>query len=967
MPYGFELIKKKRISEIDTIACLYVHTKTGAQLLSLSNKDENKVFGITFRTPPWDSTGLPHILEHSVLCGSRKYPLKEPFVELLKGSMSTFLNAFTYPDKTCYPVASQNVKDFYNLIDVYLDAVFYPRLTKHTFQQEGWHYSLKSIDSPLAIKGIVYSEMKGAYSSPDTMLEEYSLRSLFPDTVYRYDAGGDPKEIPGLTYERFIQFHKSFYNPSNAFIWFYGNDDPDKRLAFIGEYLKDFKRKRIESEIPTQPVIYKPRHLTKRFMVDKGQDLKGMITMNWLLPDRTDQKLRISFMILEHILVGMPGSPLRKALIESGLGEDMAGVGLEKDIRYLFFSTGLKGVDKGDMKKVEALILDTLNMLAKDGIDGETVEAALNTIEFRLRENNTGRFPRGLSLMLRALTFWIYGGDPISAICFESQIDAIKENLKREDNYFESMIRTYFLDNLHRTVLIFQPDPDMKEREEREERERLERIKSGMSISELEKIMRDEEELRKMQQRPDPPEALARIPLLSLKDVDKKEKKIPIEIIKKKGTEILFHDIFSNGIFYIDLGFDLHSLDKDLLRFTPLIGRALVEMGTKKSDFVRLGQRIGRITGGIRPNVFIHQIRNEEKSVAKLFLRAKSLSSKVPEMLEILKEIILFPQFQNRDRFLQILLEETARYEKNLIPLGHEILRTRLYSHFSESGLVNEKITGIDYLLFLKGLVGLVKKDWDMVLDKIQQAYRGMLNKNGLILNITASQDDMKQYEDRIDELLYAIPENNRVEKIWQTDEIPEFEAISITSRVNFVGKGACLYKLGYRFHGSIMVITRYLRNTWLWEKVRVQGGAYGAFCMFDRLSGALCFVSYRDPNILETVDVFDGSADFLRKMDLDKRELQKGILRTLADIDAPLLPDAKGFRSMEYYLTRDTDEARQEMREQILRTVPRNFKEFAEILHAVKDEGIIKIMAPLDRLKSVSKNLTNKLHILRV
>ena len=964
MNNGFELIGEKEIKEIDTTARLYVHKKTGARLLSLCNNDENKVFGITFRTPPSDSTGVPHILEHSVLCGSRKYPVKEPFVELLKGSMSTFLNAFTYPDKTCYPVASQNLKDFYNLIDVYLDAVFYPKLTRYIFQQEGWHYSLDSLDSPLRIKGIVYSEMKGAYSSADNLLEEYSLRSLFPDTVYKYDAGGDPKEIPNLTYEEFKRFHSRFYHPSNAFIWFYGDDDPDKRLDYIDNFLNPFEKKEIDSVIPSQPFISEQRYITKTFMVDKGQELKGMTTVNWLLPDSIDQRLKISFMILEHILLGMPGSPLRKALIESGLGEDIAGVGLERDLRHLFFSTGLKGVDLKDMGKVEGLIFDTLSRLVKEGIDPDTVEAAVNTIEFRLRENNTGRFPKGLTLMLRTLQFWIYDKDPFSAISFESELDSIKDELRKKKGYFESMIGDYFLNNMHRTVLIMKPDPEMKEREEKEERKRLDEIKSRMSIEQLKRIMDDEKELKRIQQAKDSPEALARIPVLRLEDVDKKNKEIPIEVIKKGETEILYHDIFTNGIFYLDVGFDLHGLDQVSLAYVPLIGKALIEMGTKKSDFVKLGQRIGQKTGGIRPHILITQIRNEDRCVAKLFLRAKALSDGVPEMLEIMKEIILFPEFQNRDRFLQILLEEKARYEKNLIPMGHEILRTRLSYHFSESGWGNELTTGISYLFFLRKLTERVKKDWEGVLHEIQQVYDRIIKRNGMILNITAPQKDVSIHKKGVYELIDAIPEDEAEPMTWKGSGIPEFEGLSISARINFVGKGASLYGLGYKFHGSSLVITKYIRNTWLWDRIRVQGGAYGSFCIFDRLSGSICFVSYRDPNILETIDAFDGSSEFLKNIELDQRELQKGIIRTIADIDAPLFPDAKGFASMRYYLTKDTDEARQQMRDDILSTGIHHFREFAEVLRMVKERGIIKIMAPLDILKKAGKELPKELEI---
>ncbi len=960
--YGFELIKKEYIREIDTEAILYRHKRTGAQLLSLINRDENKVFGITFRTPPSDSTGLPHIMEHSVLCGSRKYPLKEPFVELLKGSLKTFLNAFTYPDKTCYPVASQNVKDFYNLIDVYLDAVFYPRLLKYTFQQEGWHYELSSPDSPLTIKGIVYSEMKGAYSSADEILNDLSMRSLFPDTVYRYDAGGDPKEIPNLTYERFLEFHKKFYHPSNSFIYFYGDDDPEKRLSYIDEFIKDFREKKIDSEIPSQPYIGKPRYIEKPFMSEKE---KGMITVNWLLPDTFSQKERLSFMILEQILIGMPGSPLRKSLIESGLGEDIAGVGLEKEIKHLFFSVGLKGVFPEDMKKVEEVVFDTLKRLVKDGIDPDTVDAALNTVEFRLRENNTGRFPRGLSLMLRALSFWIYGGDPIKAISFENDLKLIKEEVKREKDYFERMIKRHFLENMHRTVLMLKPDPRLKEKEEEEERRRLERIKRGMKKEDLERIIKEAEELKRYQQKPDPPEAISKIPVLSLDDIEKQNRKIPIEVEEKGSVKIIWHEIFTNGIFYIDIGFDLHNLEEDLLQYVPILGRAFVEVGTKKEDFVKLSQRIGQKTGGIVPHVFIFPVLGKKRSASFLFLRGKALSSKTKDLIEILKEILLFPKFENKDRLLQILLEEKAGYEKKLIPSGHEILSIRLNSNFDESGWLEERLKGISYLFFVRGLIKEVEKDWESVLSKIDSAYRSLITQKGMVINITASERDIRENMHLIYELIELFPKREKKEERWSMEKIPEFELLLIPSKINFVGKAINLYDLGYEFHGSALVITKFLRNSFLWDKVRVQGGAYGAFCIFDRISGTLDLVSYRDPNIDATIKVFDSASDFLRSVSLEKREIKRSIISTIADIDAPLLPDAKGFTSMRYYLTGETEQLRQKMREEVLGTEEKHFRKFADFLDYMKDKGILKITTSEESAKMFFPEKPNILRVL--
>ena len=485
--HGFQLQREQSIRELKTHARFYRHEKTGAELLSLSNEDENKVFGITFRTPPSDSTGIAHILEHSVLCGSRKYPVKEPFVELLKGSLQTFLNAFTYPDKTCYPVASQNLQDFYNLIDVYLDAVFYPRLTPFVFQQEGWHYELENPDGPLSYKGVVFNEMKGAYSSPDNVLSEKSLQSLFPDNTYGFDSGGNPKHIPDLTFEQFLTFHRKYYHPSNARIYFYGDDNHEERLRLVNSYLMDFDAIEIDSAIRIQASFEKSRRFVHSFMVGKEETTpaKGMITLNWLMSETMDPKTNFSLRMLEYILLGMPASPLRKALIDSGLGEDIAGEGLGSELRQIYFSTGLKGIETESSEAIEALIMETLTTLAEKGIDPRTVEAAVNTIEFRLRENNSGHFPQGLHLMLRSLTTWLYDGDPLALFAFEAPLGEIKSGLQANSAFFQEMIYRFFLNNPHRTTLILKPDPALGEREEAAEKDRLAKARVGMSPGQL--------------------------------------------------------------------------------------------------------------------------------------------------------------------------------------------------------------------------------------------------------------------------------------------------------------------------------------------------------------------------------------------------------------------------------------------------------------------------------------------------
>jgi len=967
--HGFKLIKKQDISELKTRAMFFSHIKTGAQLLSLSNDDKNKVFGITFRTPPSDSTGIAHILEHSVLCGSRKYPVKEPFVELLKGSLKTFLNAFTYPDKTCYPVASQNLKDFYNLIDVYLDAVFYPRLTPFIFQQEGWHYELEDIDHPLIYKGVVYNEMKGAYSSPDSILAQHSLQSLFPDNTYGLDSGGHPRNIPDLTFQQFNDFHSKCYHPSNARIWFYGDDDLDERLRIINDYLKDFDLIQIDSTIKLQPLFSHPKNYIRPFMVgeEEKSKAKGMITLNWLLPETHDVNINFSMRILEYILLGMPASPLRKALIDSGLGDDIAGEGLVNEIRQSYFSTGLKGIQIKNVKGIEAIILDTLSRLAHEGIDPLTVEAALNTIEFRLRENNAGHLPRGLQLMLRSLTTWLYERDPLALLAFEAPLKAIKNKVQSNPAFFEEIIDRFFVNNPHRTTLTLKPDPDMQINERAYEKDRLDKAKSAMKPVEIKSIIENARELKLLQETPDPPRKLATIPFLELSDLETNNSIIPITHLDHQGTPILFHDLSTNGISYLDIGFNLHALPDKYLSYVPLFGRALIEMGTENEDYVTLTQRISRKTGGIIPQFFTSSIRNSSRGCAWLFLRCKALVTQTEELISILYDVLLDLQLDNEKRFRQMVMEEKARQEEKLIPGGHQFVNLRLRSHFDEAHWAAEQMGGLSYLFFLNRLSQAIDENWSnvhSVLDRIRDI---LINRKKMILNITLDESAWSRFEPHVNNLIDKLPEHKNNEAEWSPKRPSSFEGMTLPSLVNYVGKGSELFTLGYRFHGSVLVITSYLRNTLLWDRIRVQGGAYGAFCLIDRFSGVLSFISYRDPNLIKTLDVFDHTAKFLSDMDISKEELTKNIIGTIGDLDGYMLPDEKGYTSMLRYLAGDTEDLRQKMRTEILATKNTDFKKFSKILEQVKDNGIVKILGSPNSIQAVTTERPGWLDVVSV
>jgi len=961
----FTLQKEQHIPEINATAKLFTHNKTGARLMSVTNADENKVFGITFRTPPKTSNGIAHIMEHSVLCGSRKYPVKEPFIELAKGSLNTFLNAFTYPDKTCYPVASQNLQDFYNLIDVYLDAVFYPRISEHTLQQEGWHYEIDNPDAPLTFKGVVFNEMKGAYSSPDDLLDDKSRTSLFPNHTYRLDSGGDPAVIPDLTYPEFKTFHDNYYHPSNAYIWFYGDDPEDERLNLLDEWLNEFDQKDVDSQVPLHDKFASPIQRTIPFDSGDSEDAKAYITVNWMLGEH-DTQTGMALDILSHILLATPASPLKKALLDSGLGEDVVG-GHEDNLRQTMFQAGMKGVERDNLEKVEKVILDTLAELAKNGIDPDTVAASLNTIEFRLREQNTGRFPRGLFMMLNSLTSWLYDGDPIEALAFEEPLNAIKDTIA-EGGYFEKLIQTYLLDNPHRSTVQLVPDPEEGARIAAVETERLSATKAGMSRSEIEEVIETANKLKALQDAPDSPEALATIPSLSLDDIEKKNKSIPLEVQKVSNTPVLFHDLFTNGIVYLDLGFDLHSLPAELLPFIGLFGRVLLQMGTGTQNYVQLTQRIGRETGGIGSSTLTSTIRESDQSTLWFFLRGKATTSQAGELLDILKEVLLTAKLDNRERFKQIVLEDKARAEAGLIPGGHAVVNSRLRARFSEADWVSEQISGLEHLFFLRKLTKEIEADWDSVLAKLETVRRLLVNRAAMIVNVTLDADSFAAFSPQLASFMDTLPHFKvGTSERYNIPTAKANEALTIPAQVNYVGKGANLYKLGYEPHGSINVINNYLGTTWLWEKVRVQGGAYGGFSFFDTNSGTYTFLSYRDPNLLATLDNYDKTADFLTRLDLNAAELKKSIIGTIGNMDAYQLPDAKGWTSMVRYLTRYTDEERQRIRDEVLGTKADDFKSFAHVLAKLNKAGEVVVLGSADAIEKANKEKANFLEVKKV
>lgn len=968
----FVLQKETSVPELDSVVRLYRHEPTGARLLSVVNRDENKVFGITFRTPPQRSDGVAHIIEHSVLCGSRKYPVKEPFVELMKGSLNTFLNAMTYPDKTCYPIASTNLKDFYNLIDVYLDAVFYPNLTEHTFMQEGWHYEVDPSTGELGYKGVVFNEMKGAYSDPDDQHEDLCRRSLYPDTSYGLDSGGDPLEIPSLTYDEFVGFYRKYYHPANSFIFFYGDDDPDKRLAMMEEWLAPFGRAKIESLPSAQPGFSAPRHLEYRYQASEQEVPKAYTAVNWALYEHGDPELAMKAAILFHILTGTPASPLRKALIESGLGEDLAGFGASEELRQTAFSIGLKGVDPARVADVEELIFSTLGRLVRDGIDADTVAASLNTIEFALREKNTGRFPRGLAIMLDGLNDWLYDHDPVAALSFAGPLEKVKAAAAENPRLFSELIDSLLLHNTHRTTVVLLPSADANREREEAEKAMLARARGALDARKLQEIEKTAATLKKLQDTPDSPEALATIPVLSLDDIPKEAPVLPSEPLDSgagalKGVRGLYHELATSGILYLDLGFDFGALESKLLPYVSLLGRFLLEMGTDRENFVQLIQRIGMHTGGIRSTSVSATPWSGRKPAPWFFLRAKALPEKAAILADILGDVLARARFDDRERVRQIVLEEKAQTEAMLVPASARIVGLRLRSRYSAADWASERLYGIKHLFFLRDLARRIEEDWPSVLADMEKVRGALIGRDNLIVNVTADRATLASSADAIARTAAALPARRAPAEgaapvsgaPWVDEALaacgasvirPGLETLELPTQVNSVGMILPLRDLK-QVAGGVYVATKYLDAVYLWEQVRVMGGAYGGYSSLDLASGLLLLLSYRDPNLERTIDIYRGVAEFLKSSGVPKEEIQKSIIGTIGDVDSYQLPDARGFNALMNELTGYTQEARQSIRDQILAADADDFRRLGAMIEEALQRSMTVALAAPERI----------------
>lgn len=960
---GFKLLERKQIDEINSCGMIFEHQKSGARLFYLENDDDNKVFAISFRTPPEDSKGTPHILEHSVLCGSRKFPVKEPFVELIKGSLNTFLNAFTFPDKTMYPVASTNDKDFSNLMDVYLDAVFYPNIykTSQIMMQEGWHYEIEDKDAPINYKGVVYNEMKGAFSSPESILFRKISESLFPDTQYGLESGGDPYVIPSLTQEQFVNFHKKYYHPSNSYIYLYGKMDILDRLNFLNDnYLRNFDRQNIDSKIDIQLPFDTQRQMVIKYPIlgnEKEED-KTFLSMNFVIGKATNSEEYLAFDILELLLLEMPSSPLKRAIIGAKIGKDVFG-SFESSMLQTVFSIIVKNSNKDKAEEFKKVVVNCLRKLVHDGIDKKLIEAAINIKEFGLREANYQGYPKGLVYGMKCMDSWLYDEKPWIHLAYDANIQKIKSALTT--SYFESLIEKYILNNDHSSILIVEPEKGLLEKNEKQVREELEKFKNSLSENQLEELIRNTQELKKRQSTPDSPKDLEKIPLISIDDIDHKAKKLEFEEDEECGVKVIYHPVFTNKIVYTNLYFNTSSVKQELIPYLSLLSTVLGRINTENYNYEDLSKAVDIYTGGITYSVETFSKNDSvDKFEAMLSVKTKVLIDNLPKLVELLEEIIKRSKFDDKNRIREIIDETKSRMEMIIFDRGHIVTANHLLSYFSNVGKYQDVVNGIEFYNFIVDLDKNFEQKAEEITNNLKEVAHSVFNKNNLITNVTLDKENYDKNRKFLNTLYDNLDSGKVCHNNYKFDLTPLNEGIMTSGKVQYVSKAYNFIELGYKYSGSLQVLKAIANYTYLWNKVRVQGGAYGCFSSFQR-NGNMFFTSYRDPNLKDTLKVYDEAGKFIENFNADDREMRKYIIGAISDLDYPLTPSVQGEKVFERYIKGIKYEDIQRERDEVLNTDVNEIKKYSSLINDVMSKNYICVLGNEEKIKQ-DKDLFNKL-----
>jgi Zn-dependent M16 (insulinase) family peptidase len=952
--HGFMMEREKKIREINGVGRLFLHTRSGARFCYLDCDDDNKVFAIGFRTPPLDSTGTPHILEHSVLCGSNKFPSKEPFVELAKGSLHTFLNAMTYPDKTLYPVASKNERDLFNLMDVYLDAVLHPNIYKYPeiFMQEGWHYELTKKDGELGYKGVVYNEMRGAYSTPEEILFRKIQESLFPDSTYGFESGGDPDIIPQLTYEQFVSFHRKYYHPSNSYIFLYGNLDIDRALRFLNDnYLASFERIDVDSQIGLQKPFSERQEVSFLYpvSVEDEEAEKQYLSMNWVVGLAKNPEHYMAFGILEHMLLDTPAAPLKIELLKRRLGKDVFGI-YDRSILQPTFSVVLKHTEEDRKQEFLDAVFGTIGGLVRDGIDKRLIEASINIHEFRLREADFRGFPKGLVYYILIMDSWLYEADPFQHLEYEPILKKVKKALKSD--YFEKLLKEYMLNNNHSSLIILKPKKGLEEEKIQGIKGELDSFREKLSDQELKKLVENTKQLIRRQSEPDSEEALQAIPLLTLEDIKPEAEKLPLEEREESKLKVLFHELFTSGIVYLDLLFDITAVPQALLPYLSLLAVVMARVSTQRFHYSDLANEINIHTGGIgfATDIYSHK-ESDELFYPKLIVKSKALRGKLVKLFELIAEITGHTIFDDEKRILEILQETKSRMEIAIFEGGHIACAHRLFSYFSPIGKYTESLSGISFYKFVSGIERNFEERKEEVIGNLRKVAGLVFDKKNLAMSVTAENDDYLLFQSHLSSLLEHLGDSPLEPQHYSWDFSQRNEGLLTPGKVQFVAKGYNFRRLGYSFSGTFDVLRTIASLDFLWSRIRVRGGAYGSFARFSR-NGNMIFCSYRDPGLKETLDVYDEAYSYMKAFDPDEREMRKYIIGTIGGLDAPLTPSMKGEVATANYISGITQEDIQKRRDEVLGTRKEDIIRCADMLRDLMKENYLCVVGNEGKLR---------------
>ncbi len=951
----YEILDEHRVEDVQSDGFILRHKKSGARIAILSNNDDNKVFYIGFRTPPEDETGVPHIIEHTTLCGSKKFPVKDPFIELAKGSLNTFLNAMTYPDKTVYPVASCNDQDFKNLMDVYLDAVFNPNITKYEeiFKQEGWHYELTGKDDELKINGVVYNEMKGAYSSPDEVLSSQIYRSLFPDNTYSKDSGGNPEYIPKLTYEAYLDFYHKYYHPSNSYIYLYGDMDVVERLVWLDkEYLSLYDYKKVNSEINKQPAFDEIKNVEAQYSItmDDSQENKTYLSYNRVVGDTLDEMLYQAFDVLDYALVSSPGAPVKQALIDAGIGDDVYG-SYDAGILQPVFSFVAKNANASQADEFESIIENTLKEVVKTGINKEALLAGINSSEFKFREADFGQFPKGLLFGLNCLDSWLFD-DMKPFIHLECLGTFAKLRKAVDTDYFEKLIQEYLLDNTHGSSVTVKPKRGLgNEREEALAKE-LSDYKASLSDEEIKKLIEDTEHLKKYQEEPSSDEDLRKLPMLTRADM--KKNAMPFSNIEDElsDVKVVRHDIESNGIDYISFLFDAGDFAQSELGYLGFFTNALGLVSTEKYSYTDLANATNIYTGGISTGTASHpDIKDRNNFVFKFEVKLKVLEKNLDKALELMEQMLLSSDFTDTKRLGELVAQIKARLQANLSSSGHLVAAMRSMSSFSRYALYQDELKGIAFYRSICHIEKELSESPKSVSDKLAAIAKKLFARNRMLISFTGNNEAYGNAKPSLEKVIAGFDKMSAIGNQAEVHFNTAKEAFIDASQIQYVAKTGDFICEGYEYTGALRLLRIILSYDYLWINVRVKGGAYGCMNTFLR-SGESYFVSYRDPNLSDTLDVYDRIPEYIKSFSPDERDMTKYIIGTFSALDTPMNPEAKGSRSLSAYLEGITYEQIQKERNEILNAQPEDIRRLADLVEAVLKKDSICVIGNENMIK---------------